>query len=98
MTTADTIGEILSQFVIRINRVIDHRMGTTAFQDREPEFIEASELAGDIIADKIELTPERLLMFKVGALYATTLSEARRQQAANQHTVQDSNTIPLAEE
>jgi len=75
----ESIGEIVASAIIRFNRVIDHRMNSTAFAEREEEFIEVGKLAGAVIADKIDLTPERLLMLKVGALYATTFSEARTQ-------------------
>lgn len=52
-------------------------MGSTAFSDKEEEFREVGKLAGEVIAHRIDLTPERLLMIKVVALYATTFAEAR---------------------
>ena len=91
----ETVGAIIAEAVIRLNRVIDHNMGSTAFQEREKEFIEASMLGGKILAQKIDLTPERLLMFKVGALYITTFNEARNQRQLVQET--DIHSIDIKE-
>ena len=94
MALSDAIGDILAQAVLRINSTLDERLNSDAFAKRADEFEEVAHIAGDIIADKIELTPERLLLIRVSALYISTISEARN----GQRLVQDSSSILLAEE
>jgi len=74
------VGDLLAKFVLGMNDRIDTTMGSTAFGDRSEDFEEVSLIAGEVIADRIELTPERLLMIRVAALYASTYAEARGQR------------------
>jgi len=75
-----TVGDLLADFVLGLNNRIDASMNSTAFMDKEQEFRELSEIGGEIIADRIELTPERLLVIRFAALYSTCYVGARSQK------------------
>jgi hypothetical protein len=78
-----TVGDLLADFILGLNSRIDESMNSTAFLDKEQEFRELSEIGGEIIADKIELTPERLLVIRFAALYSTCYVGARSQKKLN---------------
>jgi len=76
----EEVGDLLAQFVVKVNRRIDKSMGTDSFTKAEEDFIDLAERAGEVIADRVELTPERLLMIRAASLYASTYIEARAQR------------------
>ena len=80
MSLADEVGDLLAQFVLKVNERIDKSMGTDTFKQAEEDFEDLALKAGAVIADRVELTPERLLMIRASSLYASTYMDARAQR------------------
>jgi len=83
MTLGEEVGDLLASFVLKVNERIDSSMGTDTFTKAEDDFRDLAEKAGEVIAERVELTPERLLMIRAASLYASTYVDARAQRKLN---------------